>query len=60
MPQEAVRAKAAIQKLACQAIRLAVIDMAGACSGERPLEQVAVFFPYGWGGSLYQLSADRK
>ena len=34
--------------------------MVGAISGERPLEQVADFCPYGWGGSVYQLAADRR
>ena len=34
--------------------------MIGAISGERPLEQVADFCPYGWGGSVYQLAADRR
>eukprot|EP00974_Lingulodinium_polyedra_P031083 2991040-Lingulodinium_polyedra.AAC.1 len=35
MPPEAVRAKSAIQKPACQAARSVVIDMAGARSRER-------------------------
>ena len=50
MPAEAERAKAAIQKLACLAMMLAVSDMGGACSGERPLDQVTSFCPFGWGG----------
>ena len=60
MPAEAEQAKRAIQKLACEAIRLAVVDTLGVCSGERPLEQLADFCPYGWGGTVYQLSADRR
>ena len=60
MTAERVAAQRAIQQLACEAIRLAVIDMIGAISGDRPLEQVADFCPYGWGGSVYQLAADRR
>ncbi|CAK0835569.1 unnamed protein product [Prorocentrum cordatum] len=60
MTSEKVAAQRAIQQLACEAIRLAVIDMVGAISKDRPLEQVADFCPYGWGGSVYQLAADRR
>ncbi|CAK0865466.1 unnamed protein product, partial [Prorocentrum cordatum] len=60
MTPEKVAAQRAIQQLACEAIRLAVIDMVGAISKDRPLEQVADFCPYGWGGSVYQLAADRR
>ena len=47
---EQLRAKRAIQELACRCIRLAAIDMVGIVSGDPPLEQVADFCPYGWGG----------
>ena len=53
MAKEEVAAQRAVQQLACEAIRLAVIDMVGAISGERPLEQVADFCPCEWGGSFY-------
>ena len=49
---EQLRAKQAIQELACRCIRLAAIDMVGIVSGDRPLEQVADFCPYGLGGRL--------
>ena len=60
MPADKVAAQKAIQQLACEAIRLSVIDMVGAISGDRPLEQVADFCPYGWGGTIYQLAPDRR
>ena len=40
---EQLRAKRAIQELACRCIRLAAIDMVGVVSADRPLEQVADF-----------------
>ena len=53
-----LRAKQAIQKLAFQCLELAALDMIGLVSGDRPLEQVADFCPYGWGGTVYQMSPD--
>ena len=32
--------------------------MIGVLSGDRPLEQVADFCPFGWGGTVYQMSPD--
>ena len=55
-----VKAKRAIQELACRAIRLQGVDMIGVATGDRPLEQVADFCPFGWGGTVYQLSPDFK
>ena len=55
---EQLRAKRAIQRLACQCIELAAVDMIGLFAGDRPLEQVADFCPYGWGGTVYQMSPD--
>ena len=55
---ERLRAKRAIQELACRCFRLAATDMVGIVSGDRPLEQVADFCPYGWGGTVYQMSSD--
>ena len=52
---EQLRAKRAIQELTCRCIRLAAIDMVGIVSGDRPLEQVADFCPYGWGGTVCQM-----
>ncbi len=60
MPAEQEAAKRAIQQLACEAIRLAVIGMVGVTTGERPLEQVADFCRHGWGGAVYQLGPNRK
>ena len=47
---EQLRAKRAIQELACRCIRLAAIDMVGIVSGDRPLEQVADICPMGGAG----------
>ena len=55
---EQLRAKRAIQQLACRCIRLAAIDMIGVVSGDRPLEQVADCCPFVWGGTVYQISPD--
>ena len=52
MPAEQRRAKAAIRKMACEAIHLAPLDMVAVTTGERPLEQVADFCPYGWRDNL--------
>ena len=60
MPPEAVKAQRAIQKLAEQAIRLDVFDEIAAITRTRPLEQVADWSGYGWGGTCYQLGPDRR
>ena len=46
------------QQLACRCIQLAAVYMVGLVSGDRPLEQVADFCPFGWGGTVYQSSPD--
>ena len=56
MPEQAYRSQRAIQKLAEQAVRLAVIDEVAAITRVRPLEQVADWAGYGSGGAVYQLS----
>ena len=53
---EQLKANAAVQRLACRSIRLAAVDMVGSATGDRPLEQVADFCPYEWGGTVYQMS----
>ena len=55
---EQLRAKRAIQGLASRYVRLAAIDMVGIVSGDRPLEQVIDFCPYGWGGMVNEMSPD--
>ena len=57
---EALKAAAAIRKLGARAVKLAVLDEAAAVAGTRPLEQVADFAAYGWGGSSWQLAADLR
>ena len=60
LSDEQEKAKREIQRLACEAVRLQSIDMIGVATGERPLEQVADYCPFGWGGTVYQLSPDNK
>ena len=58
MPAAVVKSQEALQELATQCVRLAVIDEVAATSGERPLKQIADCSGYGWGGTVYQLSPD--
>ena len=60
MPEEARRAKLAVQALACQAILLAPFDELAAITRVRPMEQIADGCCYGWGGTVCQLSPDRS
>ena len=60
MPEEAVRAKLALQALACKAIMLYAVDEVDAITRSRPLEQVADGCKAGWGGTVYQMSPCRR
>ena len=57
MDAEQMKAKRALQKLACKAIGLYSLDITAAISGERPCYQVADWSGSGWGGSICQLDA---
>ena len=48
----------AIKQMAVSLITLQALDERAAVDGSRPLEQVADWNPLGWGGALYQRSAD--
>jgi hypothetical protein len=50
---------AAIKTMAAAAMRLSAIDELAALDGTRPQEQVADWSVIGWGGGIYQMSADR-
>eukprot|EP00435_Cladocopium_sp_Y103_P052926 s165_g16.t2 len=52
------KATRAIKLMTQRAIELAVLDEAGAISGERPLEQIADSSGYAIGGSALQMQAD--
>ena len=60
MPDEALKAQKVIQKLAERVVRLCVLDEVAAITQVRPLEQIADWSGYGWGGACFQLSPDRK
>ena len=57
-PSEADKAVQAIKLMACEMIKLSVLDEAAALSGERPLEQVADSSGIAWGGTCLQMCAD--
>ena len=60
MPAEAVSSQRAVQAMAARLVKLAVLDEIAAITRTRPLEQIADSSGYGWGGTVYQLSPDRR
>ena len=60
MPEVAIKAKLALQTLACRAITLATVDEVDAITRVRPLEQIADGCKAGWGGTVYQMSPCRR
>ena len=60
LAEEREQKRRQVQKLACEAVRLQSVDMIGVATSDRPLEQVADFCPFGWGGIVYQLSPNQK
>ena len=50
----------AMKKMTAASIRLDVLDEVGMLSGLRPQEQIADSSIMGWGGTIYQMSEDRK
>ena len=59
MPEKALKAMKALQKLAERAMQLYPLDVCAAITGERPINTVADCSGFGWGSSDWQLSADK-
>ena len=55
--QEAHRAVLAIKLMVQYCVNRAVMDVAGAIDGTRPLELIADACGYGWGGAVLQMDA---
>jgi len=58
--KEALAGIEAMKRMVAASIRLDVLDEVGMLSGLRPQEQIADSSIVGWGGTIYQMSEDRK